>query len=129
MSDSCLLVIAKNADLLMNKEAFIQFLILWYGVEKHYLVILAYLQITFPSNDNAISRIKREATLKAAQASKKVKFFDDSVTAETIRIIALGDQWLIQRRKDNAETKARIKKAANIEKKEKEKANKAREKN
>ena len=60
----------------MNEEAFIQFLVPWYGVEKHHLAILACLQTTFPSNNNGISRIKRKAALKASRASKKVKFLD-----------------------------------------------------
>lgn len=50
---------------------------------------------------------------------------DDPVVA---RITALRDQWLVQQGKPSAATKARIKKAAEIEKKEKEKYAKAKEK-
>ena len=113
----------------MNEEALIQFLVPWYGVEKHHLAILAYLQSIIPSNNNTISWIKRKTALKAVRASKKVKFLDDPVAAEIVRITVLRDQWLVQRGKANAETKTRIIKAANAEKKEKDKADKARKKN
>lgn len=129
ISDNCLFAIAKSANLLMNEDALIQFLILWYGVEKYHLAILAYLQSIIPSNDNATSRIEQKTALKAARASKKVKFLDDPVVAETAKITVLRDQWLIQQKKVNTETKAWIKKAVDVEKKEKNKADKAREKN
>lgn len=54
---------------------------------------------------------------------------DDPAIAEAARITALRDQWLIQRGKANKDTKARMKKAAQAEKKEKERSDKAREKN
>ena len=129
MSDNCLFAIAKSADLLMNKEALIQFLVFWYRVENHHLAILAYLQSTFPSNNDGISRIKWKAALKAARVSKKVKFLDDPIVTKTAKITALRDQWLIQWGKANTETKIWIKKVVDAEKKKKEKADKAREKN
>lgn len=101
----------------------------WYGVKKHYLAILACLQSTFPHNDDATSKIKQKATLKAAKVSKKIKFLDHLVVAVTARIIELRDQRLIQQEKANAETKAWIKKAVDAEKKEKKKTDKVREKN
>lgn len=91
MSDNCLLAIAKSADLLMDEESLIQFLVPWYGVEKHHLPISACLQSTIPSNDHATSKIKQKAALKAARASKKVKYLDDPVAAEAARITALRD--------------------------------------
>lgn len=59
---------------------------------KHYPAILACLQSIISSNDNATSKIKWKATLKAAQASKKDKYIDDLVAAENAKITALRDQ-------------------------------------
>lgn len=74
-------------------------------------------------------RLDQKAALKAARASKKIKYMDDLVVAEAAQITGLRDQWLIQRGKPTAETKARIRKAAKAEKKEQEKINKAKVKN
>lgn len=43
MLDNCLFALAKNAVVLVDLESLIQFLILWYKMENHYLGILAYL--------------------------------------------------------------------------------------
>ena len=129
MSDGCLIALAKSAESVMNEKSLIQFLAPWYGVAKHHPAILACLQSTISSNDITTSKIKRKAALKAARASKKVKYMDNPVAAENARITVLRNQWLIQRGKANAKTKARVKKLADTEKKEKEKADKARERN
>lgn len=128
MSDNCLLALAKNAAVLVDSESLIQFLSPWYGMEKHHLGILACLQSTLPSNTGAASKLERKAALKAARASKKIKYMDDPVVAEAAKITAMRDQWLVQRGKATAETKARLKKAADAEKNEREKADKVKEK-
>lgn len=65
MFDSCMIVFAKNADSIMNKESFIQFLAPQYRVLKYHLAILACLQSITPSNNDATSQIKQKAALKA----------------------------------------------------------------
>lgn len=93
MSDNCLLAITNNIYLLINKEAFIQFLIPRYGVEKHHLLILTYLQSIIPNgNYKATFKFEPKVTWKVAQASKKIKYVNDLVAAETARIIVLRDQ-------------------------------------
>lgn len=66
--------------------------------------------------------------MKAARASKKMKYMDDLVVAEAAKITAMRDQWLVQRGKATAKIKARLKKATDAEKKERKKANKAKKK-
>lgn len=92
MLNNCLFAIAKNVDLLINEKTLIQFLIPWYRIEKHHLAILAYLESTFPSNNNKISRIEQKTALKAVQAFKKVNFLNNLVITKTTKIIALKDQ-------------------------------------
>ena len=53
---------------------------------------------------------------------------DDPIVAQNAQMTALRDQWLIARGKATPETKARMKKAADVEKKKAEKEDKAREK-
>lgn len=81
----------------------------WYGVEKYYLPILAYLQSTIPSvNDEKIFKTEQKALFKAAQIFKKIKYFNDLVTIEVIKITTLKNQWLIKQTKANANIKTRI---------------------
>lgn len=138
MSDACLAALAKNADSLHDNQTLVKFLEPGYGVDQHRIEILACLR-TYPaekppdnlestSNYTLVPWSDRKETLKAARASKKVKYMDDPVIAGAARITALRDQWLIQRGKPNAATKARMKKAADVEKKEQEKQAKAKEK-
>lgn len=54
MLDNCLFALAKNAVVFVDLESLIQFLILWYKMEKYYLGILAYLQNTLPSSTNVV---------------------------------------------------------------------------
>lgn len=128
ISDNCLLALAKNAAILIDLESLIQFLSPWYGMEKHHLDILACLQSILPSNTNATFKLEQKTALKVAQASKKMKYIDDPVVAEAAKITAMRDQWLVQQGKAKAETKACLKKAADGEKKEREKADKAKKK-
>lgn len=51
MFDNCLLAITKSFYLLINKEAFIQFLVPRYGLEKHHLLILTCLQSIIPNGN------------------------------------------------------------------------------
>lgn len=130
ISDTCLAALAKSYDSLVNSDTLLAFLKPWYRVEKHHVEILACLQSTSSSNDNTLTtRHDRKEALRAARASKKVKYIDDPIIAEKARIIALRDQWLVQRGKSNTATKAQIRKAAEAKKKEQEKTQKARDKN
>ena len=129
ISDGCLIALAKSADSVMNEESLIQFFASWYRVAKHHPVILACLQSTIPNNDDATFMIERKAALKVARAFKKVKYMDNPVAVKNARITASRDQWLRQQEKANAETKTGVKKLADTEKKEKKKADKARERN
>lgn len=97
-------------------------------MKKHYVGILVCLQNTFSSNTNATFKLEQKAALKAARAFKKMKYIDELIVAEAVKITAIKDQWLVQWGKATAETKACLKKAADIEKKEREKFNKAKEK-
>lgn len=51
------------------------------------------------------------------------------VIAKAAKMTILQDQWLLQREKPTAETKTYIKKAIEVEKKKKEKLNKAKGEN
>lgn len=129
MSDNCLLILAKNAVVLIDSESLIQFLTPWYRMEKYHLDILACLQSTLLSNtDTASSKLKQKAALKATWVSKQIKYMDDPVVTETAKIIAMRNQWLVEQGKVIVETKTRLKKAIDAEKKEREKADKAKEK-
>lgn len=66
--------------------------------------------------------------MKAARASKKLKYMDDPLVAEKAHTIALRDKWLIKKGNPPPDTKARMKKAADAEKKLAEKQTKAQEK-
>lgn len=87
--DGWLIAFTKNANLVINEERFIQLLAPWYGIVKYYFAILACLQSTICNNNNATSMIKQKAALKAAQASKKVKYMDNSLIAKNVKITAL----------------------------------------
>lgn len=54
---------------------------------------------------------------------------DDPTIVKAAKITTLRDQWLIQQGMANKDTKTRMKKAAQVKKKEKERSDKAREKN
>lgn len=59
MLDNCLLALAKNVGVFVDLESLIQFLTLWYRMEKHHLSILAYLHSTlFSSIDIALSKFE-----------------------------------------------------------------------
>lgn len=90
--DNCLLTLVKNASTLINSESLIQFLKPWYGMKKYYFEILACLQSTISTNNNVTSKLEYKATLKAARVSKKIKYMDDPVIAEAVKITALKDQ-------------------------------------
>lgn len=128
MSDNCPLALAKNANDLVDLESLIPFLVPWYGIDKHHPGILACLQSTLPSSPNVPSKLERKAVLTAARTSKKIKYMDDPVVAKAAKITAMRDHWLVQWGKATTEMKARLKKATEGEKKEREKADKAREK-
>ena len=96
-----MLAIANNADLLINKKAFLQFLLFWYRVKRYYFAILAYLQSIFLKNKNIISKNKQKTILKSAQAFKKIKFLNNLIIAKIAKIIALNNQKLIQQKKVN----------------------------
>lgn len=53
MSNNYLPTLTKNITIFVDLESFIQFLIPWYGMEKHHLSILTCLQSIFFSSINA----------------------------------------------------------------------------
>lgn len=73
------------------------------------------------------TKAKRKAILKAARTSKKLKFMDDPLIAEQVQAVELRDKWLVERGRAPPETKARMKKAADAEKKLANKQAKAQE--
>lgn len=133
MLDSCLAAVAKSRGLL-NLDKLIEFLEPWYGIAKYAKDILVCLQKNSPPSDashpdhlDLPSKAKQKATLQALRHSKKQKNMDDPLVAEEAQMISLQDQWLIARGKATPEVKARVKKAAEAEKKLVEKQNKTRE--
>lgn len=72
------------------------------------------------SNFKIPSQVDRRAMLKAARASKKLRYLDDPVIVAASEIIAC-QEWLIKRGKPTPATKARIKKAADLARREKKK--------
>lgn len=66
---------------------------------------------------DALPKSERKATFKAARTSKKLKYIDDPAIEEEASMTALRDQWLIEKGKASPATKARVKKAATVEKK------------
>lgn len=91
MSDTWLIALAKNAEHLLDEQALIQFLELWYGVDKYRLEILDCLKTVPsekpPANTGSASslvlvpRSDRKEALKDARASTKAKYMDDPVVA------------------------------------------------
>ena len=92
MSDTCLVALSKNADNLHDEQTLIRFLEPWYGVDQYRFEILDCLR-TYPAEnppDNIgsasslllVPRSDRKEALKAACASKKIKYIDDPVVAE-----------------------------------------------
>lgn len=126
-SDSCLLALAKNGELLTNENEVYTFLQTWYGVDKYTKAIWACIQANSSHGTLVPTKAERKTALKAARASKKAKYMDDPAVAETARLDALRDEWLIQRGKSSPAIKARLKKAASEEKKQQSKLEKARE--
>ena len=134
MPDACLAALAKSGESLNSRVQLVNFLKPWYGIANHADDILTCLQKNSPlppdldASLDLPSKAERKATLKALRTSKKLKYMDDPKVAEEARLITLRDKWLIARRKPTPETKARIKKAVEAEKKKAEKESKAREK-
>lgn len=113
MLDACLLALTKNASSLTDLTKLNEFLDPWCGVSDFSEQILACIQHTIPRPEpleNATpSRSERRAMLKAARASKKLRYLDDPVNAAASRLIDRRDAWLIQRGKPTLATKLRIK--------------------
>ena len=130
MPDCCLVALAKS-ERLLNLTELIEFLEPWHGVSKHAQEIFQCLEKNRPPPipeapvPNLPSKAERKATLQALRASKRLKNMDNPLITKEAQIVALRNQWLIARGKANAETKARIKKAAAAEKKLIEKQEKA----
>lgn len=83
MSDNCLAALAKSGGKLADFDSLIKFLEPWYSVDKHCTEILAYLD-----NTTSSTSIDQKTALKAARASKKIKFMDDPTIAEAAKITA-----------------------------------------
>lgn len=138
MPDDCVLALAKNAEDLTNLETLISFLKPWYGIADRFAKgILVYIQKTIAStlmfisnnptsipassNYRVPSRAEQRAILKAAQASKRLRYLDDPVIAAASEMIARRDEWLIKRGKPTPATKVRRKKAADLARREEKK--------
>ena len=134
MPDACLIALAKSGEIL-DLGQLIEFLKPWYGVTKYADDILLCLQKnSAPASGLDLlpseipSKAQRKAMLKVLWNSKKLKYMDNPLVAEEARITALRDQWLIARGKATPATKARMKKAADAEKRLAERQDKAHEK-
>lgn len=132
MPDNCLVALAKSGGLLATLTQLIKFLEPWHGVSKYADEIFLCLETNCPPLEPKIelpfqlpSKAQRKANLQALCASKKLKNMDDPIIAQDAQMTALRDQWLTARGKATPETKARIKKAADAEKKKAEKEDKA----
>lgn len=114
MPDDCVLALAKNADDLITLESLTDFLKPWYGITDRFgESILACLEKTVipttidastnPTSTSASSshtipsRLEQKAMLKAARASKKLRYLDDPVIAAASEVIARRDEWLVKR--------------------------------
>lgn len=137
MSDSCLVALARDGGKLQDLPSLQQFLQPWsQRIASYAEEILLCLQknsteVLGTATDSSLIRptkTKRKAILKAARASKKLKYMDDPLVAEEAQAIALRDKWLIKKGNPPLDTKARMKKAADAEKKLAEKQTKAQEK-
>ncbi|MCJ1345443.1 hypothetical protein MMC31_003650, partial [Peltigera leucophlebia] len=73
------------------------------------------------SNYKVLFQVEQEAILKAAQASKRLRYLDDPVIAATSKMIAYQDEWLIKKGKPTPATKVRMKKAADLARQEEKK--------
>lgn len=105
MPDDYILALAKDADNLITFESLIDFLKPWYSITDRFREnILACIQKTViptiidilinPISTLAFSyytipsQLKQKATLKAGQASKKLKYLDDLVITTASKVIA-----------------------------------------
>lgn len=116
MSETCLMALAKQGELLQDRISLVDFLKPWYGMEDHADEILKCIQKNSSYSTDALPKSERKATLKAAKTSKKLKYMDDPAIEEEASMTALRDQWLIERGKAGPATKARVKKTATAEK-------------
>ncbi|MCJ1348467.1 hypothetical protein MMC31_006699 [Peltigera leucophlebia] len=145
MSDSCLMALAKDGGQLQDLTSLQQFLQPWSRRIATYSeeILLCFQKNSAPQtldskasvaslpSDLSIIRptkTERKAILKATRASKKLKYMDDPLVAEEAHAIALRDTWLIEKGNPPPETKARMRKAVDAEKKLVEKQTKAQEK-
>lgn len=133
MSDTYLVALAKLRRLI-DLDQLIEFLKPWTRMAKHANSILLCLQknsFLIPGLDfllNPPTKAQRKATLKVFQTSQKLKYIDDPLVVKEACITALRDHWFIACSKPTLETKARIKKVADAEKKLVEKQDKVYEK-
>lgn len=136
MSDSCLLALAKDGGLLHDIPTLLQFLKPWsQRISTYADEILLCLQKNSPLLNAPLdptivqpTKAERKATLKAARTSKKLKYIDDPLVAEQAWAVELRDKQLIEKGKAPPDTKARMKKAADAERKLIEKQTKDQEK-
>lgn len=130
MSDQCLLALAKEGEKLDERAKLQEFLRPWPDLEKYVDELFTCLcQSSSHGDSNTIpSKAQRREILKAARASKKIKFMDDPAIAEAAHITTMRDQWLISNNKTNPDLKARLKMAKEAERKQQAKLDKNRQK-
>ncbi len=119
MSDQCLFALAKEGEKLDERAKLQEFLQLWPDLEEYVDELFICLRQSSSHGDsNTIpSKAQRREILKAACASKKIKFMDDLAIIEAARITTMRDQWLISNNKTNLDLKARLKKVKEAERK------------
>lgn len=130
MSDQCLSSLSKEGEQLDDEAKLQDFLQPWPDLIEYIDEIFACICRSSSHGDSSMtpSKAQRREVLKAARASKKIKFMDNPTIAEAARIITMRDQWLISNNKTNSDLKVRLKKAKEAERKQKAKLDKNRQK-
>lgn len=126
MSDQRLFQLVKKGEELDEKAKLLTFLTLWPDLAEFCDEIFKcfYQSSSFDDSQNLLTKIKKKEIFKAACESKKVKYIDDPIVAETSQITALRDQQIIQNNKINPDLKAQMKKAKVVETKRQAKLDK-----
>lgn len=120
MSDQCLFALTKKGEKLVNWAKLQEFLQPWPDLNEYVDELFTCLcQSNSYSESNIIlSKAQWREILKAACASKKIKFMDDPTIAEATRITTMRDHWLISNNKINPNLKAQLKKAKEAKQKQ-----------
>lgn len=126
MSDQCLFSLTKEGEQLDKRAQLQDFLWPWPDLDEYVDEIFTCIcQSSSHGDSNTTpSKAQRREILKAARASKKIKFMDNPAIAKASRITKMRDQWLISNNKTNPDLKARLKKVKVAERKQQAKLEK-----